>query len=314
MTDLYGRKITYLRLSVTDLCNLRCKYCMPAEGIKKRGHTDILTFEEIEEFVSAAAQFGVTKVRITGGDPLVRRGIVEICRRVAATPGITETCLTTNGALLRKFAAPLREAGVSRLNISLDTLNHARYRDLTRIGELSDTLDGIAAAREAGFEGIKINAVLMRGENDDEIRALVDLTRDGTTHVRFIELMPIGSMAQWTKARFLENSAVLRAVPELIPAETDGVAQLYKLPGAAGSVGLISPVSSHFCASCNRIRITADGKLKPCLHSADEINLRGLHGASLLEAISTAILAKPRRHHIDENTSASARDMFLIGG
>ena len=314
MNDRFGREITYLRLSVTDLCNLRCKYCMPAGGVNKRGHTDILSIEEIEEIVGAAAQLGITKVRITGGDPLVRRGIVEICRRVSATPGITETCVTTNGALLRGFAVPLRKAGVSRLNISLDTLNPVRYREITRIGELSDTLDGIKAAREAGFDSIKINAVLMRGENDNEIRELANLTRDTSTHVRFIELMPIGSMAEWSRERYLENSAVLRAVPELMPTENDGVATMYKLPDAIGSVGLISPISSHFCPSCNRVRITADGMLKPCLHSADEVSLRGLSGDELRDAMRAAIFAKPRRHHVDEAVSDSARDMFAIGG
>ena len=222
--------------------------------------------------------------------------------------------MTTNGALLRKYAAPLRNAGVSRLNISLDTLNPDRYREITRVGNLSDTLDGINAAREAGFERIKINAVLMRGENDDEIRALVELTRKASTHVRFIELMPIGTTAEWSRERHLENSTVLRAIPELEQTENDGVATMYKLPDAIGSVGLISPISSHFCPACNRIRITADGKLKPCLHSAAEVNLRGLHGDALLDTMHDAIFTKPRRHHIDEAASDSARDMFAIGG
>lgn len=314
MIDQFEREISYLRLSVTDLCNLRCKYCMPSDGVAKLGHSDILTVEEIEEIVGAAAKLGIKKVRITGGDPLVRRGIVDICRRIAATDGIIETCMTTNGTLLRKFAAPLREAGLSRLNISLDSLNPAKYHEITRIGELSDTLDGINAAREVGFDNIKINAVLMHGINDDEIRALVELTRKTATHVRFIELMPIGSMADWSRERFLENSAVLRAIPELEPAESDGVAQLFRLPDALGAVGLISPISSHFCPSCNRIRITSDGKLKPCLHSADEVSLRGLHGDELIDAMRTSIFAKPRRHHIDETVSSSARDMFAIGG
>ena len=314
MIDQFGRDITYLRLSVTDLCNLRCKYCMPAEGITKRRHTDILSIEEIEELVCAAASLGVKKVRITGGEALVRRGIVDICRRVAATPGVTETCLTTNGTLLGSYAASLREAGVSRLNISLDTLNHERYRDITRGGELDDALDGIKAARQAGFDNIKINAVLMRGENDAEIRELVNMTRDTATHVRFIELMPVGSMSEWSKEHFLENSAVLNVIPELEPAENDGVARSYRLPGAIGTVGLISPVSSHFCLSCNRIRITADGKLKPCLHSSDEVSLRGLHGDELLSTMRNAIFSKPKRHRIDGGKSDSARDMFAIGG
>ena len=314
MTDRFGRDITYLRLSVTDLCNLRCKYCMPAEGITKRPHRDILSIEEIEELVSAAAQLGIKKVRITGGEPLVRRGIVDICRRVAGTPGISETCMTTNGTLLGDFAALLRDAGVSRLNISLDTLNPAQYREITRGGELATAIYGIKTAREAGFDNIKINAVLMRGENDGEIRKLVDLTRDSATHLRFIELMPVGSMADFARQHFLDNYYVLSVVPELTQTANDGVARCFKLPGAMGTVGLISPVSSHFCPSCNRIRITADGRLKPCLHSADEVTLRGLHGAELLETMYSAIFNKPQRHHIDRGTSDSTRDMYEIGG
>ncbi|MDR0906362.1 MAG: GTP 3',8-cyclase MoaA [Oscillospiraceae bacterium] len=314
MKDGFGREINYLRLSVTDLCNLRCKYCMPADGVNKLAHADILSVEEIEGIVRAAASLGITKVRITGGEPLVRRGILEICRRAAAVDGITEVCMTTNATLLREFAVPLREAGVSRLNISLDTLNAERYRELTRGGELADALDGIEAARAAGFGRIKLNAVLIGGENSDaDIRALAELTRGGL-NVRFIELMPIGETAEWARPRFLPNSAVLKAVPELTECGSDGVARLYRLPDADGTVGLISPVSSHFCPDCNRIRVTADGKLKPCLHSATEINLRGLRGKALTDAIKNAILIKPQRHRIDEGASGSLRNMNAIGG
>ncbi|MDR0838303.1 MAG: GTP 3',8-cyclase MoaA [Oscillospiraceae bacterium] len=317
MKDNFGRNITYLRFSVTDLCNLRCRYCMPEGGVAKLAHSDILSVEEIGEIVAAAASLGVTKVRLTGGEPLVRRGILDICRLVSAVPGITETCLTTNGTLLREFAAPLRAAGISRLNISLDTLDADRYREITRGGELAVALDGVAAAREAGFDYLKINAVLIGDGGvapDEEIRALVELTRSPGTHVRFIELMPIGEMSDWSRSRYVENSAVLRAVPELAEHDTDGVARVYRLPGAPGAVGLISPVSSHFCPSCNRIRVTADGKLKPCLHSPEEINLRGLHGDALTDALRAGILAKPERHHIDSGASGSRRNMNAIGG
>jgi cyclic pyranopterin phosphate synthase len=314
MLDQYGREISYLRLSVTDLCNLRCVYCMPEKGVEKLRHQDILTVEEIGEIVSAAAALGIRKVRLTGGEPLVRRGILDICRLVAATEGIEETCLTTNGILLPKFAADLRAMGVTRLNISLDTLDPARYTELTRGGDLADALRGLDAARDAGFGRIKINTVLIGGVNDGETRRIVELTRGGDTHVRFIELMPIGESADWASERFLENSAVLRAVPELVAAGSDGVARLYKLPGAVGTVGLISPISSHFCPDCNRIRVTSDGKLKPCLHSADEIPLRGLHGDELLEAMRNGLFSKPQRHFIDEAGSGSLRNMNEIGG
>ena len=315
MTDQFGREITYLRLSVTDLCNLRCVYCMPEEGVTKLRHEDILSIEEIGEIARAAAGLGVKKIRVTGGEPLVRRGIVDICRLVSAVPGISEVCLTTNGALLPRFADKLREAGVKRVNFSLDSLDSDKYREITRGGELSDALRGIDSAREAGFEKIKINAVLMGGVNDGDIRALAELSRTKDTHVRFIELMPIGRNADSLKERYLAADAVLAAVPELEERGADGVARLYKLPGGAGTVGLISAVSMRFCQSCDRIRITSDGKLKPCLHSPEEVPLRGLRGAKLTEVMREAIRGKPLRHELDgDSCSSSARDMNAIGG
>ena len=315
MKDQFGREISYLRLSVTDLCNLRCVYCMPEDGVAKLRHEDILSIEEIEEIVRAAAGLGVTKVRITGGEPLVRRGIIDICRCVASTQGIAEVCLTTNGTLLPQFASKLRGSGINRLNISLDSLDPAMYRTVTRGGELTDTLRGIDAAREAGFNEIKINAVLMGGVNESEIRALAELSLSPGTHVRFIELMPIGSSAGLTDGMYLAGDTVSSALPELEPLGVDGVARLFALPGAGGTLGIISPLSQHFCPSCNRIRVTSDGKLKPCLHSADEIPLRGLHGDALSEKIREAILCKPQRHALDGvSRSGSARDMNAIGG
>jgi cyclic pyranopterin phosphate synthase len=288
---------------------------MPPEGVTKKSHGDILSVEEISEIVSAAAKCGITKVRVTGGEPLIRRGILDICAAVTKTPGIAETCVTTNGTLLRKFALPLRQSGVSRLNISLDTLDPDVYREITRGGELRDAIDGIRAARDAGFDAIKINAVLIGGVNDAGVRDMVELTRDNNISVRFIELMPMGECAQWSRERFISGAEILRALPELESLDADGVARLYRLPGAKGTVGVISPISAHFCASCNRVRVTADGKIKPCLHSADETNLRGLHGDELVSAISAAIYAKPKRHTIDGgNISGSARNMNAIGG
>ena len=315
MNDMLGRKITYLRLSVTDLCDLRCIYCMPEHGVPKRAHSEICSLEELCDMAAAAVSLGVRKVRITGGEPLVRRGVVSLCRMLRALPGLEELCLTTNGVRLPELAAPLREAGVDRLNISLDTLRPERYRSITRIGELSSVLRGLDAAEAAGFSHTKLNCVLMGGVNDDEIEDFVRLTQARPLSVRFIELMPMGACAKWEKARFLPAGAVLDRVPELEPAGTDGVSRLYRIPGAAGTVGLIEPMSHAFCAECSRIRITADGKLKPCLHADTEIALRGLHGEALLDAIRQGIAHKPERHALMRGGESHAgRCMNEIGG
>ena len=315
MNDTLGRKITYLRLSVTDLCDLRCIYCMPEHGVPKRAHSEICSLEELCDMAAAAVSLGVRKVRITGGEPLVRRGVVSLCQMLCALPGLEELCLTTNGVRLPELAAPLREAGVDRLNISLDTLRPERYRSITRIGELSSVLRGLDAAEAAGFSHTKLNCVLMGGVNDDEIEDFVRLTQARPLSVRFIELMPMGACAKWEKARFLPAGAVLDRVPELEPAGTDGVSRLYRIPGAAGTVGLIEPMSHAFCAECSRIRITADGKLKPCLHADTEIALRGLHGEALLDAIRQGIARKPERHALTrDGESHAGRCMSEIGG
>lgn len=315
MNDMLGRRISYLRLSVTDLCDLRCIYCMPEHGVPKRAHSEICSLEELCDMAAAAVSLGVRKVRITGGEPLVRRGVVSLCRMLRALPGLEELCLTTNGVRLPELAAPLREAGVDRLNISLDTLRPERYRSITRIGELSSVLRGLDAAEAAGFSHTKLNCVLMGGVNDDEIEDFVRLTQARPLSVRFIELMPMGACAKWEKARFLPAGAVLDRVPELVPAGTDGVSRLYRIPGAAGTVGLIEPMSHAFCAECSRIRITADGKLKPCLHADTEIALRGLHGEALLDAIRQGIARKPERHALTrDGQSHAGRCMSEIGG
>ena len=316
MLDRYQRKISYLRLSVTDLCNLRCRYCMPEEGIEKRPHREILSFEELTEIVGAAVELGVRKVRITGGEPLVRKGIVDLCARLRGIPGLEELAITTNGILLRELAGPLKAAGVDRVNISLDTLDPEKYRYLTRCGELEQALDGIEAAYEAGLTPIKINAVLMGGFNDDEIASLVELTRERDLQVRFIELMPIGPGAAFKPEAFLSCGEVLKRVPELEPAGTSGVSRVYRLPGGAGTVGLITPISHEFCSECDRIRVTSDGKLKPCLHSREEIPLRGLHGDELRETILYGVRQKPESHDILQPgvRSAGGRTMNAIGG
>lgn len=312
MEDRFGRKVDYLRLSVTDLCNYRCRYCMPAEGVPKRSHADILSVEECVEIARAAADCGVSKVRLTGGEPLVRRGILEICRGLSAVPGLRELCLTTNGSLLPELAVPLRQAGVDRLNISLDTLRPDRFAHMTRVGKLEDVRRGIAAAGEAGFAHTKLNVVLMRGFNDDEIPDFVDIARRNPIEVRFIELMPIGEGKNGT---FLSAGAVLDACPDLRAVDGSGVARRYRPPGGRGLVGLIEPLSHRFCGNCDRIRVTADGKLKPCLHSDQEIPLRGLHGEALRQAVRDGISLKPEGHHMAETgRSQAGRNMHQIGG
>ena len=314
MQDGCGRTIDYLRLSVTDLCNYRCRYCMPPEGVEKRPHSDILSIEELAEIAEAAVACGVKKIRLTGGEPLVRRGLLDLCRMLRAIPGVEELCLTTNGSLLPQLAKPLREAGLDRLNISLDTLRPERFAAMTRLGTLQDVLDGIEAAEAAGFHGLKFDTVLIGRFNDDEILDFVNLSREHPWEMRFIELMPMGPCAGWDRSCFLPAETVLDRVPELGPIESQGVARRYKLPGALGTVGLISPVSHDFCAECRRVRVTSDGRLKGCLHSREEISLRGLHGEALADAIRQGILHKPERHHLAERPSDTPRNMNQIGG
>ena len=315
MKDRYGRTIKYLRLSVTDLCNCRCVYCMGENGVPRLPHSAILSFEEIEEIVRAAVSLGVTKVRLTGGEPLVRRGIDELVRRLRGIEGVEELAMTTNGMRLAEYAARLKSAGLDRLNVSLDTLDPEKFRRITRIGELRDTLDGLDAARRAGFEHIKLNTVLMGGVNDDEIAEIAALAKDGAFDVRFIELMPIGECTDWDRRRFLPAERVLEYLPKGERVPSDGVAELWRPAGFRGTVGLIRPLSHRFCADCDRIRVTADGCLKPCLHSAREIPLRGKHGEALVRTIAEGMQAKPREHHMaDGHASESRRGMNRIGG
>ena len=293
MRDAFGRDITYLRLSVTELCNLRCRYCMPAEGVPKRRHEDMLTEEETVLAVRCASQLGIQKVRVTGGEPLVKRNILSLCEKVAAVPGVRELCLTTNGVLLPTFARSLRAAGVGRVNVSLDTLDPEKYERITRIGRLQDALRGLEAALDAGFERVKVNAVLIGGFNDDEIPALADLTRRYPVDVRFIELMPMGT-GDFDPGSFLAGDEVLTKLPELVKEPEDGsVARLYRLPGGQGQVGIISPLSCQFCDRCDRIRLTADGRIKPCLHQQAEYAIKGLDEDGMLHEFEAAIRSKP---------------------
>ena len=317
MEDTFGRKITYLRVSVTELCNLRCRYCMPEDGVCKKNHLEMLTEEETIQAIKAAASLGVKKIRITGGEPLVKKNIVSICEKTAQTEGIKEVCITTNAVLLPQMAETLKKAGVSRVNISLDTLNPEKFKYITRIGTLDQTLDGLHAALDEGFEKVKINVVLIGGFNDDEIPELAHLTMKYPVDVRFIELMPMYDGGEFGPAAYLPGSEVVKRLPELekLPAD-GGVASLYRLPKAFGNVGLINPVSAHFCNECNRVRLTSDGKIKPCLHSSAEFNIKGLDYDGMLATFKKAINAKPERHKelSNEKRSDAGRNMNEIGG
>ena len=317
MVDAFGRTIDYLRVSVTELCNLRCLYCMPPDGVVKRCHAEMMTEEELLRAVRAAADLGIKKVRITGGEPLVKKNILSIAAGIANTPGIEEVCLTTNGVLLPQMAEALVRAGVRRVNISLDTLDAQKYAFITRGGKLADALAGLDAALAAGFSRVKLNAVLIGGFNDDEIGKLAALTRTRDLDVRFIELMPLYDGGDFTDDAFLSCDTVLERLPELVPEAPDGgVARLFRLPGAAGRIGLIRPLSAHFCGTCNRLRLTADGKIKPCLHAPEEYSLRGMDSAGMQRVLLTALRNKPACHPplSAQERSRAMRNMNEIGG
>lgn len=290
---------------------------MPEAGVKKLPHENMLTEDEFINAIEAAAELGVRKIRFTGGEPLVKKNILSICARTAKIKGIEEICMTTNAIRLAEYAKPLREAGVQRLNISLDTLDPEKYAYITRRGQLSDAISGIETALNSGFSKIKINAVLIGGFNDDEIPALADLTRKYPVDMRFIEFMPMGADADFSKEAFIPCDTVLKRLPEIEKEEKlEGVARLYHLPNAQGNIGLISPLSNHFCGTCNRIRLMADGMVKPCLHSALQFNLRGLEKQQMKEILIEAIQAKPQKHGAlsSDHRSPAGRGMSTIGG
>lgn len=313
MKDRFGRNITYLRISVTDLCNLRCKYCMPESGVESLCHSDILSIEEIVEIVKVASKNGIKKIRLTGGEPLVRRGFINLCKQISEISEIEDIAITTNGVYLKEMADELFENKVRRINFSLDTLIKEKYNDITRRNDFDKTMESLFYGIKKGFK-VKINVVLIGGFNDDEIQDFVNLANDYDLEVRFIELMQIGETANWSKDKFVSNKIVLEKVPELEFDGVSGVAKIYKIKGQKGRIGLISPISCSFCEDCNRIRLTSDGKLKPCLHSKDEINLKGLSGEELEEVFKRGIFEKPEKHHLEDGKSESARDMNKIGG
>jgi cyclic pyranopterin phosphate synthase len=322
LSDFFQRPIDYLRISVTDRCNLRCLYCMPEEGIKLLTHGDILSFEEIHRIASAAAELGIKKVRVTGGEPLVRLSLPDLVRMLADIPGIDDVSLTTNGILLARFAGELKAAGLKRVNVSLDTLNPERFARITRGGKLEDVLRGIEAARRADLNPVKINMVVMGGTNDDEILDFAAKTVGDGWHVRYIEHMPYNREAP--EFRFVSVARMrqqLASLGKLDPCSVkgNGPAQYFQFPGAKGTIGFITPVTEHFCFNCNRLRLTADGKLRPCLLSEREINLKpslrdGLADDALKQLIQKAVADKPRQHRLAEGFVPDDRPFSQVGG
>ncbi|MDP3630319.1 MAG: GTP 3',8-cyclase MoaA [Actinomycetota bacterium] len=339
-TDGHGRRIDYLRISVTDRCNLRCVYCMPSEGVPWKPHDALLSFEEIERFAAVAAGEGISKIRLTGGEPLVRKGLVEHVRRLREMTGIESIAITTNGTLLPKFAHELVEAGLKRVNVSLDTLDPAVYSQITRGGKLEDALAGLEAAFESGMDPVKLNVVVVRRLEQD-LLGFAKMTLERPIHVRFIEYMPVGGAEEgvacsssegegWSEADEVPADEILARLTaegaaagygELQPvAKPDapggwGPARYYRFPGAPGTLGVISPLSHHFCGECNRLRLTADGRLRTCLFSDDELDARAVlrtgTDADVRELIKQALAAKPESHNMRVGT---IRRMSQIGG
>lgn len=319
MQDKYGRNIEYLRISITDRCNLRCVYCMPEGGIKKLDREKILSFEEIIKIVKACASLGIKKIRYTGGEPLIIKGIENLIHETSIIPGIEDIAITTNGILLYDMAEDLKRAGLKRVNVSLDTLNEDKYRKITRGGDLKKVLMAIEKCIEIGMTPVKLNVVLIRGLNDDEVMDLMNLTMNMPVEVRFIELMPIGEGVKYYGDGKMSTEEIINAYPSLIPVENDlhSTATLYKLKNANGNIGFITPLSCRFCDNCNRIRLTSTGTIKPCLHSREEVDIRKYveNEAKLIEVLKSAISSKPEEHHLNsENISRSEKDMYQIGG
>jgi GTP 3',8-cyclase len=324
LVDTYGRRINYLRLSITDRCNLRCRYCMPAEGVAKLEHGDLLSYEALYRLALGAAASGIEKIRVTGGEPLVRKGVVRFLERLKTIPGVKELVVTTNGILLEEMAGDLRRAGVARLNVSLDSLEPENFARITRGGELARVLAGIDAAEAAGFPPVKINMVVMRGVNDHEILDFAALSIKKRCTVRFIEYMPTLRDPEWD-AQIMPGAEVLQRIAQhhpllpLVGTETAGPSRNFKIEGAAGAIGIITPISGHFCDSCNRVRVSATGQMRGCLFSDHGIDLKPLltHGDSglLRHTLHRVVTEKPGRHNLSQEGGLSGTlNMSRIGG
>ncbi|MCM8778532.1 MAG: GTP 3',8-cyclase MoaA [Candidatus Omnitrophica bacterium] len=324
LVDAYNRKIDYLRISVTDRCNLRCIYCMPETGIINKPHEELLSFEEIVEIVKAAVELGIDKIRLTGGEPLVRKGLVNLISSLNKIEGIKDISLTTNGILLKEYAFSLKEAGLKRLNISLNSLKPERYRSITRKGRLEDVLEAIKVSLRAGFSPLKTNFLLLSGINEDEILDFLRITLENPLCVRFLEFMPVNSFYQQKDSilagKILE---IAKRFGEIEETEVFGFgpAKTFKFKNALGSFGIISPLSDKFCGNCNRLRLTSDGFLKVCLHSDIGVNLkgslrRGVNQREIINLIRRAVYLKPKEHSLDRKGIQTQEEfsMCQIGG
>ncbi len=318
LVDKWGRKIDYLRISVTDRCNLRCQYCMPEEGIDVKDHKDILSYEEIIKIVKVGKKMGIKNVRITGGEPLVRLDIEDLISSLDKL-GLSDISMTTNGVLLSEKAKTLKEAGLDRVNISIDSLKKDKYFEITRRDKFKDVMKGIDKALKVGFKPVKLNVVVMKDINDDEVLEFAKLTLDKSLHVRFIEYMPLGGnvdSSEYINMKELENeiSAKLSLVKTNITG--NGPAKYYKIPDGKGSIGFISPISEHFCSSCNRFRLTADGKFRPCLAKDLEVEIyKDLSEENIIKAYKKALAIKPIGHNFNFSDEAQReRTMSQIGG
>ena len=326
LTDTHGRTISYMRISVTDRCNMRCRYCVPGDGFQMIPHADILSYEEILRIVRLASDLGVNKFRITGGEPLVRKGIIKLIGEINSIDGV-ETTFTTNGLLLEEYAEELKAAGVKRLNISIDSMREDRFRDITGGGSLDKVMRGIEKAYSVGFDPIKLNFVVMKGVNDDEFLDYIGLVKSRPYHARFIEFMPVGDN-DWGREKFIPSEEIEKMVGDILPLKADALTEKgspsrnYNIDGYAGKVGFISPVSRHFCDSCNRIRLTSDGHIKSCLLRKGEVDIKtamrkGIDDDELRRLISTAVMLKPSGHLLDEGGPESdgrSLPMTQIGG
>lgn len=321
--DSYQRQINYLRISVTDHCNLNCAYC--SNGlIPTLPRSEILSYEEIERIVRVAASMGISKVRITGGEPLLKTDLSRLIKMLARIENIDDISLTTNGILLSKYAVELKESGLTRGNVSLDTLKADRFKSITGGDKLTEVLSGIEAAHLAGLDPVKINMVVLRGINDDEILDFAQMTISQGWHVRFIEFMPFGNATASTfetvPTREIQERILTLGTLEPDSGKTgNGPARYYRLPGAKGTIGFISAVTEHFCQSCNRLRLTADGQLRPCLLDDDEVDLKerlrnGASADELKQLVEQAVGIKQERHHLNEGIAPEKRSMHQIGG
>ncbi|MEE9523634.1 MAG: GTP 3',8-cyclase MoaA [Thermodesulfovibrionales bacterium] len=323
--DKYERTIDYMRISVTDRCNLRCIYCMPSDGVRHIEFKDILKYEEITRVVRIAAKLGVRKIRITGGEPLFRRDLHSLISSLNRIEGIEDVGITTNGILLKRYARQLAGSGLKRVNVSLDSLKQDRYREITRGGDIRDVFNGILEAKNEGFLPIKINMIPIRGINDDEIEDFAMLTKYAPYHVRFIEFMPLAPGKLWAENTYVPTDEIKRRVSSIAPltpvrVRKSGPARYYRMEGAAGVIGFISPVTHHFCDSCNRLRLTSEGKLRPCLFNDTEVDLRsairyGADDDEIERLLRYAIDIKPKRHSISSETNFDhLESMSRIGG